>query len=67
MFVGYRLYVTESKLILLAAQQANKLRDELLGQGIVTWFRKPADQEEGGLVSQKIILPELEFMLFLPL
>lgn len=67
MFVGYRLYVTESKRELLAAQQANKLTDELLGQGIAAWFRKPADQEEGGLVSQKTILPELDFMLFLPL
>ena len=31
--------VTRSKLVLLTAGQANKLRDELLGQGIVTLFR----------------------------
>ena len=35
--------VTESKLVLLAAPQANKLRAELLRRGIVTLFRKPAD------------------------
>ena len=53
--------VTESKLLLLATRQANKLRDELLGQGIATLFRKPADWEDGGLVSQRTILPNLEF------
>ena len=35
--------VTESKLVLLAAPQANKLRAELLRRGIVTLFRKPSD------------------------
>ena len=35
--------VTESKLVLLTARQANKLTDELLGKGIVTLFIKPAD------------------------
>ena len=35
--------VTEPKLILLTAEQASKLRDVLLEQGIVTLFRKPAD------------------------
>ena len=38
--------VTESKLVLLTSRQANKLRDEFLGQGIVTLFRSP------GLLSQ---------------
>ena len=42
---GGGVTVTESKLIILATQQANKSRDELLGQGIETLFRKPADQK----------------------
>ena len=58
-----RLSLTESKLILLAPCLANKSRDKLLGQGIATLFRKPADQEDGGLASQRTILPELEFRL----
>lgn len=37
--------VTESKLIPLATQQPNKLR-EMLGRGIATLFRKPANQED---------------------
>ena len=49
--LNQRQNVTESKLILLTTQQANKSRDEVLGQGIVTLFRKPADWEDGGLVS----------------
>ena len=32
---------------------AHKLRDKVLGQGIVTLFREPADQEDGGLVPQR--------------
>lgn len=48
--------VTESKLILLASWQANKSRDKVLGQGIVTSLGKPADQENGGLVFPKAIL-----------
>ena len=44
--------VTESKLTLLATRQANKLGDKLLRQGVTTLFRKPADQENGGLVFQ---------------
>ena len=56
--------VTESKLVLLAARQANKLRGESLGQGMVTLFGKPADQGDG-LVSQRTILPEIEFRLLL--
>ena len=51
--------------MLLATQEAHKLRDELLRQGIVTLFRKLADQEDGGLVSQRTILPKLEFRLLL--
>ena len=57
--------VAESKLRPLAESQANKLRNELLGQGIATLFRKPADGEDGGLVSQRTIFPELEFRLLL--
>ena len=53
--------VAESKLKLLAPGQADKSRDELLGQGIATLFRKPADGEDGGLMSQRSIWPELEF------
>ena len=45
-----------SKLILLAIGQ----RDEVLGQQIVTLFRKPADLEDGGLVPQRTFLPELD-------
>ena len=58
--------VTESKLIQLAARQANIWRDELLGQGIMTLFRRPADQEGGGLVSQRTILPRFrcQFLLW---
>ena len=43
--------VIKSKLVLLAPQQASKSRDKLLGQGIATLFRKPASQEDGGLMS----------------
>ena len=35
--------VTEAKLTLLASRQANKSGDELLGQRILTLFRKPTD------------------------
>lgn len=45
--------VTEFKLILLAAQQDNKLRDELLGQWIATLFEKLADGKGGGLVTPR--------------
>ena len=47
--------VTKSKLILLPSQQANKSRDKVLGQGIATLFGKPADWEDGRLVSQRTI------------
>lgn len=51
------------QLELLAAQQVNKLRDMLLGQGMASLFAKPADQEDDGLVSQRTIFAELEFRL----
>ena len=54
--------VTESKLVLLPRQDS-KLRDKLLGQGIATLFRKPADRKNGGLLSQRTILTGLEFRL----
>ena len=50
----------KSKSALLAAQQANKLINVSLGQGIMTLFRKPADPEDGKLVSQRTILFKLE-------
>ena len=56
---------TEFKFVLLSTPQANKTTDELLGQGIETLFRKSADQEDGGLMSQRAILPELECKLLL--
>ena len=40
------------------AQSTERL---LVGQGIVTLFRKPGDQKDGGLLSQRIIFVELEF------
>lgn len=45
---------------LLTAWQANKSGDEFWGQAIMTLFRKPADQEDGWLMSQRTILPESE-------
>ena len=49
--------VTESKLVLLAAQQANQSRDKVLGQRIATLPGKPADREDGRPVSQRNTLP----------
>lgn len=46
-------FVTESKLILLTTQQANKSSDELLGQETVILFGTPANQEDNGQVSPK--------------
>ena len=37
----------------------------LVGQGIVTLFRKSGDQKDGGLLSQRIISDELEFRFIL--
>ena len=45
--------VTKFKLILLTSLQANKLTDESVGQGIVSLLEKPADREDGGLMSQR--------------
>jgi len=45
--------VTESKLILLATKQANKLRNKLWRQGIATLFGMSADGKDGRLVSQR--------------
>ena len=53
------------RLLLLAIQQANKLRGEMLGQGIETLFSNPADWEDGRLVSQRTIFSKLEFRLLL--
>ena len=52
------------KLVLLTVGQANKLRYDLLWQGTVTLFGKPADWG-GGLVSQRTIFPEVEVRLLL--
>ena len=38
-----------------------QLRDQFWGQGIMTWFGRPAKQGDSGLVPQRTILPELEF------
>ena len=35
------------------------------GKGIATLLRKPADWEEGSLVSQRTIFPKLEYRLLL--
>lgn len=48
-------YVTEFKFILLDSGQANKLRDDLLRQEIVTLLGKPADRGDGGLVSRIVL------------
>ena len=34
-------------------QQVSKSREELLRQGVLILFEKPADQEDGGPVSQR--------------
>lgn len=58
-------YVTESELELLAAWQDNKLRDEMLEQGIVTLLGKPANQEDDGIMSQRSMWLKLELKLLL--
>lgn len=60
-FVGN---VTQSKLILLTTQQANKAGDKLLEQG-TTLFGKPATQKESRLVSQRSISSHSKFRLLL--
>ena len=57
--------IIKSKFELLAPRQASKSRDKLLGQGIVTLFGKPADQENGGPESQNTIVSELGCRLFI--
>ena len=47
------MIVTKSKLALLTGQQAKKFTNEVLRQGVMTLFRKPANGEDGGLVSPK--------------
>lgn len=54
------IIITESKLVLLAAEWANKLRDELLRQRIVTLFGKTKDKKDDGLLSQRTTWPEFE-------
>ena len=49
-------HVTESKLILLVAQEANQSRDKVL-QRIAALPGMPADQEDGRPVSQRNTLP----------
>ena len=51
--------VTESKLVLVTAQQADKLRDELLGQGMVNLSGKLEDGEDDRLGSRRTVFPEL--------
>ena len=57
--------VTDSKFLLLTAQQAKKSRDKVLEQGIATLFGKPTSRKDGGLVPQRTILLKLEFWLLL--
>ena len=49
-------FVTKAKLY-CSPRDGPINQDKLLWQGIVTLFRKPADQEDGGLVSPRTILP----------
>ena len=53
------IHLTESKFILLNEEQASELQFESLGWRIATLFGKPADWEDGRLVSQRTILPKL--------
>ena len=52
--------ITKAKLLELTTQQPNKLRDYLLGKNS-DLFRKPGDQKDGRLLSQRIIFAEVEF------
>ena len=45
-------------------KEVNKSTENLLGQGMVTIWIAP-DREDDGQVSQRTILPELEFRLLL--
>ena len=53
---------TKSKLVLLTAWQANKLKDKLR-QGIMALFGKPEDQGNDGLLFKRTIFLDLEFRL----
>ena len=53
-------FVTKFKFVLLAAWQANKSKDKFLEQGVAALFRRPALWENGGLMFQRTIFPELE-------
>lgn len=58
--------VTRSKLLVHTAWQDNKLRDELLEQGIVTLLRKPENWEMVGLCAKEPFTPigiEVSFIL----
>ena len=48
----------------LSVQQVNVSREEMFGQKLATSFKKPADWEDGGQVSQRTIFLKLEFRLF---
>ena len=52
--------ITKVKLLELTTQQPNKLRDYLLGKNS-DLFRKPGDQKDVGLLSQRIIFAGAEF------
>ena len=52
--------VIESKLVLLTTGQENKLR-QVLGKAIMNLSGKPANQEDSGIASHRIILSEVEF------
>ena len=41
------------------------IKRQVVGARNMTLFGKPADREDGGLVPQRTILPELEFRLLL--
>lgn len=51
--------VTQSKPVPLAAWQANKSRDEVLGWGITTLSGKLACREDGRLTSWRSIFPQV--------
>ena len=53
----------KTRLILLTIEQVNRLKDEVLDQGIVTLFRKPGDRKHGRWVFQRTIFCKLEFRL----
>ena len=57
--------VAEPKLGLLTTQEASQSRGKFLRQGRATLFRKAANRDDGGLVSQRAIFPKLAFRLFL--